>query len=669
MSNLTMMQRINQDALEQLNAGNIPWVTDVSDGFQFAYNGTNGRRYNLLNQFILGKGGAWYSKAALNAYNEQHHLEGDARVWFNAGEKPRWVKMWFSERRDRPDHTDDDEQDDEQPEDDRVFMRTFPVWHESQLRNMPRRDTATHAESNLKRVLNRFADANNIDLNFDVFSLYGQAGVFDPSGDEITLPFDESNHDTLLSHELAHATGMPSRLHRFEADHEPMKRGAVQDLEELTAELAAAMLCARFCAAFYIENRAEYIRQWVAFMTANPTAYSKACTRAEKAVRMIAPDAFPDVLISVTAPEQAVPASEPTVACEHCGSLVLESLILHPFNHNICPDCMPSICFCDECGTMMERSAAVQHFEKNFCPDCNERLFPRFNGRYLHLHHGCSFHGNSNRYMGMEIETSPDLQRPDAYNIDRANGELMYKSGSYDGSPLWHTTTDCTINNRLGIGLEVVSHPADIDWWMSNTAIDDFSEIMKRNGFISHDSVDEYGVPKTGLHIHINREWLTPSNCQASVQFEQDYTAAKLLVLLHALQNEEYRNGMSTLERFARRKYTRYCQKITIASYDRTRQLLTGVDRRSIVGGLHEWIAEHDRYYVANFHNDNTVEIRVFRGTTNPETIKATLQFVNNLVEFARHHDIGTCRVATIREIINHKHFAELDAYAAKRGL
>jgi hypothetical protein len=45
----------------------------------------------------------------------------------------------------------------------------------------------------------------------------------------------------------------------------------------------------------------------------------------------------------------------------------------------------------------------------------------------------------------------------------------------------------------------------------------------------------------------------------------------------------------------------------------------------------------HNRYYAVNLTNDNTLEIRLWRGTLNKQTFEATLKFTQRLAEICKY--------------------------------
>lgn len=141
-------------------------------------------------------------------------------------------------------------------------------------------------EEKAKAIMNTFKYAPELK-----HSNKGRA-YYSPSRDYIHLPLKE-NFVTLESyystffHELAHSTGHPQRLNRFEntvADFGSSGYGE----EELIAEFSASML-AGYCG-FYekvAENSASYIDNWRHAISTNPKVLTKGASQARRVVDYI----------------------------------------------------------------------------------------------------------------------------------------------------------------------------------------------------------------------------------------------------------------------------------------------------------------------------------------------------------------------------------------------
>jgi len=157
----------------------------------------------------------------------------------------------------------------------RYFVRHYTVFHASQIDHIP---PLVPAEQN--RVTDAEPDPRIAELVRALrvsFAYGGGAAFYRRSEDHIQMPpleafFDATSHDTVLLHELSHATGHPSRLNREPTGVFGTPTYAV---EELRAEMSAAMTAASLGIGFDPEaqqvedgraslaNHAAYLASWL----------------------------------------------------------------------------------------------------------------------------------------------------------------------------------------------------------------------------------------------------------------------------------------------------------------------------------------------------------------------------------------------------------------------
>ncbi|MFV0275809.1 MAG: ArdC family protein [Parahaliea sp.] len=94
---------------------------------------------------------------------------------------------------------------------------------------------------------------------------------------------------SVLFHELAHSTGHPKRLARFEPDCGRFESREDYSKEELVAEITSAMLChlSGVDSTSSIENSAAYLQSWGRFIRDNKGAFATAIQQADKAKNYI----------------------------------------------------------------------------------------------------------------------------------------------------------------------------------------------------------------------------------------------------------------------------------------------------------------------------------------------------------------------------------------------
>lgn len=124
----------------------------------------------------------------------------------------------------------------------------------------------------------------------EVEIIKGNTCYYDRTADKVRTPLREQfkgqaePYYSAVFHELAHATGSPSRLDR--------KKGktfgdADYAKEELVAELTAAFVCAALGFSKNITNNAAYIKNWLGVLRQDEKAIIKAANQAQKAADYI----------------------------------------------------------------------------------------------------------------------------------------------------------------------------------------------------------------------------------------------------------------------------------------------------------------------------------------------------------------------------------------------
>lgn len=131
---------------------------------------------------------------------------------------------------------------------------------------------------------------NAMSLNMNVPLIYGgNSAYYSPSADNIHLPkresfFSEEEYVSTALHELAHATGSPTRLDR------PMI-GLMADRESYAKEELVAEICSTFASAelgldmpdSVVDNHLAYVSSWIKAIRDDPNVLFQAIKQADKA--------------------------------------------------------------------------------------------------------------------------------------------------------------------------------------------------------------------------------------------------------------------------------------------------------------------------------------------------------------------------------------------------
>jgi len=265
-------------------------------------------------------------------------------------------------------------------------------------------------------------------------------------------------------------------------------------------------------------------------------------------------------------------------------------------------------------------------------------------------------------FIGVEVEVDSEIDRCDCgdddcdvcngSDEDRENNGLNHEENSnISGHALvsgGNTPNGVMIkrDGSLDAGFEIVSQPATLRAHVSGNYIDwqkGFRTLSKL-GYTSHDK------GTCGLHTHINRNFF------GSNKTTQNYNGAKIVYLMEKFWDEFVlfsRRKMSQLDRWARK-----CNaKDDFDNYEtKTARTLSNSFAKS-------YITPRTKYVALNTLHTHTFELRIFRGTLNINTFKATLQFVDNLARLVKKTTLTRLTSLTFDDIINFKKYPELTAY------
>ena len=280
-----------------------------------------------------------------------------------------------------------------------------------------------------------------------------------------------------------------------------------------------------------------------------------------------------------------------TRICANCG-------IEHPLDTMyqvegdwLCESCADRLTVvCDHCNERIYEENAVEDDHYILCDHCFDEYYIRCEdcSRIISRDR----HGKGLRHFGVELEIdnggTVNNNAQKLLDIANASAENLYIKT--DGS--------------LDDGMELVTHPMTLEYHLNEMP---WAEILRKAqsmGYLSH------AVGTCGLHVHISR---LAFGCTYE---QQEAAIARLLYFVEKFWAE--------LLRFSRRTQS---QMNRAARYGIR---LTPSEQMS-----HAKNSCAGRYTAVNLTNSDTVEIRMFRGTLKLNTLKATLQMVNHLVEVA----------------------------------
>lgn len=276
---------VGEKLTEIMQAGKLPW--DMPWVKNPAISGETGKKYSLLNQFLLGRGGEWLTFKQITARGGK----------LRKGEKCRIAVFWKLY-----DYTVKDESGNPMTDEDgdnitkrRAVLRYYKVWNIDQCegiepkyeRPMPGlADIDESAESLFRGYTNH--EGIEVKQNSEI-------SAYSPILDKIILPDrcqfkDVARFYSTVFHECVHSTGAKKRLNRDGVTSRNVEFGDCEySKEELIAEIGAATLCQLI--GINTEeserNSAAYVQNWLKVLNNDPGMIIAACGAAEKAVDYI----------------------------------------------------------------------------------------------------------------------------------------------------------------------------------------------------------------------------------------------------------------------------------------------------------------------------------------------------------------------------------------------
>jgi hypothetical protein len=341
-------------------------------------------------------------------------------------------------------------------------------------------------------------------------------------------------------------------------------------------------------------------------------------------------------------------ANDCTFCCNECGE------VYHDDNGNcsnrgtVCDDCFQEFICCDRCGGYFHDNDINRAYDEedededgdyeylcNNCHSDDDKTIHEHSYKPRALFKGDI--GTDGIYMGIELEVDKG-----GCNADKGQRVLNVANESTENVYL---KKDGSLNS----GFEIVSHPMTLDYHLNTMPWDDVLTKLQGLGYTSHDA------GTCGLHIHVGREQLGKSF------EEQDLTIMNILYFIEHFWNELIsftRRTENTIRQWANRFNYSFSNLETKDKVAWSKNLLNAANNA-------------DRYVCLNLQNSRTIEFRIFRGTLNKVSFKATLQFTHLLVKFCRDNTFETVSEITwdnfMYSIIGK--YDELDKYLEGRKL
>lgn len=192
-------------------------------------------------------------------------------------------------------------------------------------------------------------------------------------------------------------------------------------------------------------------------------------------------------------------------------------------------------------------------------------------------------------YMGFELEIDKGIHKGDAAH------EVVETLGDYI-----RLEEDGSLNEE---GFEMITQPCTLSYHLEKM-MPKWEEVIKA---LRNYDYTSHNAGTCGLHIHLDKEFFGG---------KLDSSTAKLLLIFNKYWNELLKFSRRTenqVSNWAERYYQKPTDTIKAAKS-----------------------CNVNRYHAVNLTNENTIEIRLWRGTLNLATLKATLKFTDRLARLCK---------------------------------
>lgn len=226
--------------------------------------------------------------------------------------------------------------------------------------------------------------------------------------------------------------------------------------------------------------------------------------------------------------------------------------------------------------------------------------------------------------------------------------EIVYEPDNY--RKIDDKVTDFIISNpylymkleQSNDGVEINSQPFNWNWYLrlmkdsgKENFIDELASLKSYNNF--------YVDGNCGFHIHLSRKFFSKQHLVKMVKFFYSQENTKFLYKISKRQKEDFIEYTSnkipmreTVDKFYNEEYDAPYTFEEIASLKRFKF-------DSIIG---------EKSSILNLYPRNTIEIRLFKGTTNPVLFRAYLEFALAVSLFTRDTDYDNITIKNFKKYV-----------------
>jgi len=276
--------------------------------------------------------------------------------------------------------------------------------------------------------------------------------------------------------------------------------------------------------------------------------------------------------------------------CDDCHDLSSnDDMYRSSDGQDICSSCRYSgdWYICDDCGDLVncDEVCSREDSDESYCTRCWRNQTPKVIREYSYKPTP-EFFGKGDMFFGIELEVEKSESKTDKHEMATS---IVNKH--------WYFKSDGSLSN----GFEIVTHPMSPDYIKENES--DFKDMLIK---LSSAGYKSYDAGTCGLHIHISKKAFGTWHLYRFMKFFVDNR--DFIVSISQRKKEQ-------LERWA---------------------TIEEESHGSLIYKAKNKSGNSKRYLAINLQNDETVEIRIFRGTLKPSSFFKNIEFTSALFAFSR---------------------------------
>ena len=279
--------------------------------------------------------------------------------------------------------------------------------------------------------------------------------------------------------------------------------------------------------------------------------------------------------------------------------------------------------FVTVCSSSMLRNTMINN--------CNNKTYiHQYNYTPEYIKHFMDYENKrTTLLLGAEIEVGgnkPEIDLNNKQSVVKKCIQIMNGSNS-DKEDLIYSTHDGTVQ------IEIDTMPCSLEYHRNKMNYKEMFKYLDEQGYKGHD------CDTAGLHIHANRDYL------GKTKMQQDLVISKILYII-----EKFNDNICVIGR----RNTDYSQFVgDRCKEDTVINLFTKYDNTGKKAAL-------------NLQHKDTIEFRMFKSTLKYETFLLTLEFVKDIIDFAKSINIEEIEKITWNDLM--KTFSkELQQYYVDR--